>query len=119
MASAPRSPLTFANENASPIVRPGCAGEGEQPQAQRPRLTEALRVKKLNGDATLPVRGSAGAAGYDLSRCGPSSLRQPPRSIDGWARSKGTQRPSSFSSKSSTLAQRYGRSRASARKGAH
>ena len=27
-----------------------------------------LRVKKLSDRATLPVRGSAGAAGYDLSR---------------------------------------------------
>lgn len=28
-----------------------------------------LRVKKLVPDATLPKRGSAGAAGYDLARC--------------------------------------------------
>lgn len=28
-----------------------------------------LRVKKLSDRATIPVRGSAGAAGYDLSRC--------------------------------------------------
>ncbi len=27
-----------------------------------------LRVKKLSDRATLPVRGSAGAAGYDLAR---------------------------------------------------
>ena len=31
--------------------------------------TEPLRVKKLSEHATLPVRGSAGAAGYDLARC--------------------------------------------------
>ena len=31
--------------------------------------TEPLRVKKLSEHATLPVQGSAGAAGYDLSRC--------------------------------------------------
>lgn len=28
-----------------------------------------LRVKKLVPEALLPVRGSAGAAGYDLARC--------------------------------------------------
>lgn len=28
----------------------------------------ALRVKRLSDKATLPVRGSAGAAGYDLAR---------------------------------------------------
>jgi len=39
--------------------------------AKAPRLADALRVKKLSADATLPVRGSAGAAGYDLARCAP------------------------------------------------
>ena len=37
--------------------------------AKAPRLADALRVKKLSEHATLPVRGSAGAAGYDLARC--------------------------------------------------
>lgn len=31
---------------------------------------ESLRVKRLSPNAVLPVRGSAGAAGYDLSRRG-------------------------------------------------
>ena len=31
-------------------------------------VMEPLRVKKLSENATLPVRGSAGAAGYDLAR---------------------------------------------------
>jgi dUTPase len=40
--------------------------------AKMPRLmgAESLRVKKLSEHATLPTRGSAKAAGYDLSRCG-------------------------------------------------
>ena len=29
----------------------------------------ALRVKRLSDDATMPTRGSEGAAGYDLARC--------------------------------------------------
>lgn len=33
-------------------------------------VMEPLRVKKLSENATLPVRGSAGAAGYDLARWG-------------------------------------------------
>ena len=32
------------------------------------KMTETLRVKKLSETATLPVRGSEGAAGYDLAR---------------------------------------------------
>lgn len=33
-----------------------------------PKMTEVLAVKKLSEHATLPKRGSAGAAGYDLAR---------------------------------------------------
>lgn len=36
--------------------------------------SQALRVKKLSACAVLPSRGSALAAGYDLSRCALSSL---------------------------------------------
>ena len=38
--------------------------------AKAMKLTQSLRVKKLCDAATLPARGSAGAAGYDLARCG-------------------------------------------------
>ena len=41
------------------------------PPQKAPRLDHSmdeLRVKKLSPDAVLPVRGSAGAAGYDLAR---------------------------------------------------
>lgn len=38
-----------------------------QGDAKRPRLEEVLRVKKLSEHAVIPTRGSAGAAGYDLS----------------------------------------------------
>lgn len=37
------------------------------PKKPRMQVEVPLRVKKLSEDATLPVRGSAGAAGYDLS----------------------------------------------------
>jgi dUTPase len=30
---------------------------------------DVLRVKKMSEHATIPSRGSDGAAGYDLSRC--------------------------------------------------
>lgn len=122
MAIAPRSPLAAVNnENASPAVRPGCAGDAEQPQPQRPRLTEVLRVKKLNEDATLPTRGSAGAAGYDLSRLarGPRLLRCPFSSSASLS-SKAATSPSFLPlSPLPLLAQRAGRRRPSPRQGAH
>lgn len=40
-------------------------GQGGRKQM---KMTETLRVKKLSETATLPVRGSEGAAGYDLAR---------------------------------------------------
>jgi hypothetical protein len=35
----------------------------------RTMASAALRVKRLSDDATMPTRGSEGAAGYDLARC--------------------------------------------------
>ncbi len=42
----------------------------EQPAAKLQKLepVEQLLVKRLSANATLPKRGSAGAAGYDLAR---------------------------------------------------
>lgn len=41
----------------------------DQPAKMQKIETEPiLKVKKLSDRATLPVRGSAGAAGYDLAR---------------------------------------------------
>lgn len=57
--------LKTAQENAQQ-----CAAE---PAAKMQRVEaplEALRVRRLNEHALLPSRGSAGAAGYDLARCG-------------------------------------------------
>lgn len=42
-------------------------GQGQGGRKQM-KMTETLRVKKLSETATLPVRGSDGAAGYDLAR---------------------------------------------------
>jgi hypothetical protein len=39
----------------------------------------ALYVKRLSDAATLPVRASAGAAGYDLFWCAMCRTRRPPR----------------------------------------
>lgn len=39
-----------------------------QPSSMTKLQEEALFVKKLSENAVLPVRGSAGAAGYDLAR---------------------------------------------------
>ena len=44
-----------------------------------------FRVKKLTENAILPVRGSAGAAGYDLARLNCSLLHSKPRTAsDMW-----------------------------------
>ena len=37
------------------------------PPVKMSKFTETLRVKKITEHATLPVRGSDGAAGYDLA----------------------------------------------------
>lgn len=46
----------------------GSRGADEEPAAKRPCM-DGLRIKRLTEFAVLPTRGSAGAAGYDLSRC--------------------------------------------------
>ncbi len=51
-------------------LRCAMSAAGASP-AKAPRLADALRVKKLSEHATLPARGSAGAAGYDLARRAP------------------------------------------------
>jgi hypothetical protein len=55
-------------------VAPGSSGMSEPP-AKQPRLAPeaaepAFRVQRVSDKATLPKRGSAKAAGYDLARCG-------------------------------------------------
>ena len=55
-----------------PTKRPNMAIESEVGDNAVPvskiAPTHALRVKKLSAAAIVPKRGSAGAAGYDLSR---------------------------------------------------
>ncbi len=53
-----------------------------KPTASVPAVTTSshkLRFKKLRDDAVKPERGSAGAAGYDLSRQGISRFPEPSR----------------------------------------
>ena len=50
------------------LAATGAENMAEQPNKMRKVDNEVLRVKKLTELATLPVRGSAGAAGYDLAR---------------------------------------------------
>ena len=62
-----RVPGRFLHKTMQPLV----ASENfinEQPMKLRKVDAGVLRVKKLSEHATLPVRGSSGAAGYDLAR---------------------------------------------------
>lgn len=54
--------------NMQVLAANGAENMPEQPNKMRKVDNEILRVKKLTEFATLPVRGSAGAAGYDLAR---------------------------------------------------
>ena len=56
MSAAVLAPTARASENVDP-----------SPPAKMPRLEDQLRVKKISEHATLPARGSDGAAGYDLA----------------------------------------------------
>ncbi|KAG7673563.1 hypothetical protein Ndes2526B_g02988 [Nannochloris sp. 'desiccata'] len=49
------------------LAATGAENMAEQPNKIRKVNNEVLRVKKLTELATLPIRGSAGAAGYDLA----------------------------------------------------
>ena len=53
-------------ENMNPNVP-----AGHPAKVARVEAPATLRCKKLGATATIPVRGSAGAAGYDLSRYRP------------------------------------------------
>ena len=70
-ATAVRAIRRFRSSNM-PVLASIQAQENvcEQPPSKMARVEqEYLRVKRLSPEATLPTRGSAGAAGYDLSRC--------------------------------------------------
>lgn len=60
--------LSCHDQNASV----GAAPLSSEKPAKMAKLEDSeipLRVKLLNSQATLPKRGSARAAGYDLARC--------------------------------------------------
>ncbi len=61
---------------ASPAVRQREAVTQSPRKAMRVDEDQPLLVKKLSANATLPQRGSAQAAGYDLSRCACASWSQ-------------------------------------------
>ncbi len=57
---------------STPAVVSEVSLTGPSPKKLKPAMAQEephLYVRKLNEDAKLPVRGSTGAAGYDLSRC--------------------------------------------------
>lgn len=54
------------------------ANQPEVHASKMARVEDTLRVKKISEHAVLPVRGSEGAAGYDLAaayECGTSPMR--------------------------------------------
>jgi len=54
--------------NMQVLAATGAENMADQPSKIRKFDNDVLRVKKLTELATLPVRGSTGAAGYDLAR---------------------------------------------------
>ncbi|KAG2498193.1 hypothetical protein HYH03_003947 [Edaphochlamys debaryana] len=58
------SVLASHNENLAAVGSPSAGKPTKMPRLD---IEEKLLVKKLSDKATLPKRGSAGAAGYDLS----------------------------------------------------
>jgi dUTP pyrophosphatase len=59
--------LAEANQNLMKEAPLSSGKPAKMPRIER--AEEKLQVKKLSDKATLPKRGSAGAAGYDLARC--------------------------------------------------
>ena len=65
--------------SASPMpVLSEVQGQNDPPFKIARTETVTLRIKKLSEHAVLPKRGSAKAAGYDLSRCARSLLTASP-----------------------------------------
>lgn len=58
-------PPAYQSEMTNTIAS---ATEGMQPPLKQAKTEPMFRVKKLSDAATIPSRGSAGAAGYDISR---------------------------------------------------
>lgn len=62
-STARRAPcMTVRNASQVPVD-----DDAVPPPAKMSKFADTLRVKKLSEHATLPVRGSEGAAGYDLA----------------------------------------------------
>lgn len=56
-----------SKENVGPVDCVPSQGAAKVPRLDAP-VQIPLKVKRLSENAVLPKRGSAGAAGYDLSR---------------------------------------------------
>lgn len=65
MATVQRPSVAAGKENV-----PAVAGESRKRKMVKSRLEEGipLKVKRLSKNASLPKRGSPGAAGYDIAR---------------------------------------------------
>jgi hypothetical protein len=61
------APRSLCPRPVSLAPRRAIASSDDAQPAKMQKLEETLRVKKISEHATLPVRGSDGAAGYDLA----------------------------------------------------
>ena len=80
-------------DSPSKIIRKMSVGaDATQPEVhanKMARVEDTLRVKKISENAILPVRGSEGAAGYDLAaayECGTSSRARIPSHLESYAK---------------------------------
>ena len=63
----PRTFITRTRSSSKAFGNMSVGADSEQPPAKMARVEDFLRVKKISENAVLPVRGSQGAAGYDLA----------------------------------------------------
>ena len=75
--AASRANINIARENDAPLGKATSSAGTKRPRAPEEEANAPLKVKLLSDNATVPARGSKGAAGYDLSSAVAVSI--PPR----------------------------------------
>lgn len=63
----PLPPRFLTRPPSKTFRRMSLGADSAQPPAKMQKVEDTLRVKKISEHAVLPVRGSDGAAGYDLA----------------------------------------------------